>query len=308
MNQSPTLLVLLGPTGVGKTEISLRLAQHFKSPIISADSRQIYKELKIGTASPSEEQLSAVKHYFIASHTIFETCSAGQFEQEVLLLLNELFQTHQIILMVGGSMLYIDAVCKGLDNIPSVDAETRNFWQNKFKDQGLEYLQQELKKLDPLYYQQVDLYNYKRILHALEICSITGKPFSELRTGKAQKRPFHILKIGLTRPRTELYERINERVDQMIKNGLLEEAMQYYPYRNLNPLNTVGYKEIYDYLDGKYSLEKAIEKVKQNSRHYAKRQLTWFRHDKDIQWFHPEEEEKIIDYVTKNLPLNDCLS
>lgn len=308
MNQSSTLLVLLGPTGVGKTEISLRLAQHFKSPIISADSRQIYKELKIGTASPSEEQLSAVKHYFVASHTIFENCSAGQFEQEVLLLLNELFQTHQIILMVGGSMLYIDAVCKGLDNIPSVDAETRNFWQNKFKDQGLEYLQQELKKLDPVYYQQVDLYNYKRILHALEICSITGKPFSELRTGKVQKRPFHILKIGLTRPRTELYERINERVDQMVKNGLLEEAMQYYSYRNLNPLNTVGYKEIYDYLDGKYSLEKAIEKVKQNSRHYAKRQLTWFRHDKDIQWLHPEEEEKIIDYVTKNLPLNDCLS
>jgi len=301
MLMQPTLIVILGPTGVGKTEISLQLAQYLQSPIISADSRQIYKELKIGTAAPSAEQLSTVKHYFIGSHSILENFSAGQFEQEVLSLLEEHFISNNIGLMVGGSMLYIDAVCKGLDNIPTVDATTRNYWKKIFENQGLEFIQQELKKLDPVYYQQVDLNNHKRILHALEICSMTGEPFSVLRTGEHKKRFFNIIKIGLNRPRQELYARINERVDQMMEDGLFEEAKQFYVYRNLNPLNTVGYKEIFDYMDGKITLEQAVEKIKQNTRHYAKRQLTWFNHDKDIEWFHPDEKEEITRFIQNRL-------
>ncbi|HOF98354.1 MAG TPA: tRNA (adenosine(37)-N6)-dimethylallyltransferase MiaA [Paludibacteraceae bacterium] len=296
-----TLIVILGPTGVGKTEISLQVAQNLQTPIISADSRQIYKELKIGTAAPTSEQLSTVKHYFIGSHSIFENFSAGQFEQEALALLEKHFATNHIALMVGGSMLYIDAVCKGLDNIPTVDTTTRNFWKKQYENQGLEYIRQELKKLDPVYYQQVDPNNYKRILHALEICSITGNPFSALRTGVHKKRAFDIVKIGLNRPRHELYERINARVDQMMEEGLLEEAKQFYAFKNLNPLNTVGYKELFEFMDGKITLKQAVDKIKQNTRHYAKRQLTWFNHDKDITWFHPDEREKIIRFLQNRL-------
>ncbi|MDO9152211.1 MAG: tRNA (adenosine(37)-N6)-dimethylallyltransferase MiaA [Paludibacter sp.] len=292
-----TLLVILGPTGVGKTEISLRLAEHFGCPIISSDSRQFYNELKIGTAAPSSEQLNRVKHYFIGSHSIFDEYNAGQYEQDVILLLTELFKIHDIVMMVGGSMMYIDAVCNGMDDIPTIDAATREFWINQFNCFGLDFIQQELKRLDPQYYEQVDLLNPKRIIHALEICSISGKPYSELRKGVRKNRDFDILKIGLTRPRPELYERINARVDEMMGEGLLEEAKQFFEFRQLNTLNTVGYKELYQYMDGTWTLDFAINMIKQDSRRYAKRQLTWFNRDKQIHWFHPEDQKRIFDFV-----------
>jgi tRNA dimethylallyltransferase len=297
----PTLVVVLGPTGVGKTNISLRLAEHFGCPIVSSDSRQFYKELKIGTAAPTEEQLSRVKHYFIGSHSIFDEYNAGQYEQDAIQLLDELFNNSKVVLLVGGSMMYIDALCNGMDNIPSVDAETRSFWQQQFADFGLEFIQNELKRLDPLHYDQVDIQNPKRIIHALEICSMTGKPYSDFRTGERKQRNFNILKIGLNRPRPELYERINQRVEEMMDAGLLQEAEQFYPFKKLNTLNTVGYKEIFEYLDGNRTLDFAVNMIKQDSRRYAKRQLTWFNRDKEIHWYHPEEEAKILDFVNEML-------
>ncbi len=301
IDSKPTLLVLSGPTGVGKTNISLQLAEHFKCPIISSDSRQFYRELKIGTAAPSDEQLNRVKHYFIGSHSIFDEYNAGQYEQDVIDLLEKLFQKHNVVMLVGGSMMYIDAVCNGMDDIPTVDDETRDFWQKKFNENGLEFIQNELLKLDPVHYNQVDLQNPKRIMHALEICSITGKPYSEFRTGQKKVRDFKILKIGLNRPRPELYERINLRVDEMMKDGLLEEAKQFYEFRKLNTLNTVGYKEFYEYMSGNWTIEFAVGMIKQDSRRYAKRQLTWFNRDKEINWFHPDDSEQIIEFVTKSL-------
>lgn len=296
-----TLLVILGPTGVGKTNISLRLAEYFGCPIVSSDSRQFYRELKIGTAAPTEEQLNRVKHYFIGSHSIFDEYNAGQYEQDVIRLLDELFQKHKVVLLVGGSMMYIDAVCNGMDNIPTVDVETRAFWQKKYAECGLEFIQDELKRLDPKHYEQVDIQNPKRILHALEICSMTEKPYSDFRTGERKERSFNILKIGLNRPRPELYERINARVDEMMAEGLLKEAEQFYSYRHLNTLNTVGYKELYEYMDGSWTLDFAVNMIKQDSRRYAKRQLTWFNRDKEIMWFHPEELASNMELVTQNL-------
>jgi tRNA dimethylallyltransferase len=300
MITKPTLLVILGPTGVGKTNISLQLAEYFACPIVSSDSRQFYRELKIGTAAPTEEQLFRAKHYFIGSHSIFDEYNAGQYEQDAMQLLGELFQMHKVVLLVGGSMMYIDAICNGMDDIPTVDAETRAFWQQQYADFGLEFIQNELKKLDPKHYEEVDLLNPKRIMHALEICSMTGKLYSELRTGQRKERPFNILKIGLNRPRQELYERINLRVDEMMDEGLLEEARQFYEFRHLNTLNTVGYKELYEYMAGNWPLEFAVNMIKQDSRRYAKRQLTWFNRDKEIYWFHPDEEEKIMNFVEEN--------
>lgn len=299
MDNKPTLLVILGPTGVGKTNISLRLAEYFACPIVSSDSRQFYRELKIGTAAPTEDQLNRVKHYFIGSHSIFDEYNAGQYEQDVMSLLNELFQKHRIVMLVGGSMMYIDAICNGMDDIPTVDADTRSFWQNQFAEFGLEFIQNELKRLDPTHYEEVDLLNPKRIMHALEICSMTGKPYSELRTGQKKERPFNVVKIGLNRPRPELYERINLRVEEMMAEGLLEEAKQFYEYRHLNTLNTVGYKELYEYMAGNWPLDFAVNMIKQDSRRYAKRQLTWFNRDKEIHWFHPTEEEKIMEFVNE---------
>lgn len=293
----PTLLVILGPTGVGKTNISLRLAEHFSCPIVSSDSRQFYRELQIGTAAPTEDQLKRVKHYFIGSHSIFDEYSAGQYELDAIQLLDELFQQNKVVMLVGGSMMYIDAVCNGMDDIPAVDSETREFWMQQYADFGLAFIQDELKRLDPKHYVEVDLQNYKRVLHALEISSMTGKPYSDFRTGQPKIRPFNVLKVGLNRPRPELYERINERVDGMMAEGLLQEAGQYYQSRQLNTLNTVGYKELYEYMAGNWTLDFAVNMIKQDSRRYAKRQLTWFNRDKEIRWFHPDDEDHILDFV-----------
>jgi tRNA dimethylallyltransferase len=301
MNIKPTLIVVLGPTGVGKTEISLKMAEFLGCPIVSSDSRQFYRELKIGTAAPTENQLVRAKHYFIGSHSIFDEYNSGQYEQDVLSLLENLFQNKDVALLVGGSMMYIDAVCKGMDDIPTVDAETREFWQKKYAEHGLEFIQNELKRLDPTHFDEVDIQNPKRIMHALEICSITGKSYSELRTGKQKVRPFNILKIGLNRPRAELYTRINLRVDEMMQEGLLKEAEQFFKFRNLNTLNTVGYKELFEFFSGKISLEKAVELIKQDTRHYAKRQLTWFNRDKEINWFSPDNETEIFEFVKNNI-------
>lgn len=302
-NYPNTLIVLLGPTGVGKTGISVALAQNFASPIISSDSRQFYRELKIGTAAPSDEVLSLIKHYFIGSHSIFDVYNAGQYEQDVLKLLEGLFVNHKIALLVGGSMMYVDAVCNGMDDVPTIDVEVRAYWRKYYEEKGLEAIQYELKVLDPVYHGQVDLQNHKRLLHALEVCMQAGKPYSSFRTGEKKQRDFNILKIGFNRPRPELYDRINRRVDEMMEDGLLEEASRYHQHQHLNTLNTVGYKELYAYLDGKCTLEEAVQMIKQDSRRYAKRQMTWFNRDKDIHWFHPNDVAGVVGFIDKALSL-----
>ncbi|MDR2824067.1 MAG: tRNA (adenosine(37)-N6)-dimethylallyltransferase MiaA [Prevotellaceae bacterium] len=296
----PTLIVLLGPTGVGKTELAVRLAQQFGCQIVSADSRQLYRELKIGTAPPSPAQLAAVKHYFVGTHSIFDRYSAGQYELNVIKLLMEIFETQNVAMLVGGSMMYIDAVCKGIDDIPTVDDATRAYWNNIYKEKGLEFIQKKLQELDPKHFsEQVDVKNAKRVIHALEICTIAGRPFSEIRTGKIAQRNFDIIKIGLNLPREILYNNINMRVDKMIEAGLVAEVETLYQYRELNTLNTVGYKELFEYFDGKISLELAIEHIKRDTRHYAKKQLSWFRRDKEIAWFEPQEYEEIVEFLKK---------
>lgn len=292
----------MGPTGVGKTALSLQLAEQLRSPIISADSRQIYKDIPIGTAAPSCGDLEQVKHYFIGTHALADYYSASQFEEDVIRLLAELHQKHDAVLMCGGSMMYIDAVCKGIDEIPAIDENLRDEIAGLYKKEGLESIRQQLKILDPVFYRQVDLKNPKRVIHALEVCLMTGKPYSTLRTNQAKERPFQIVKIGLTRPREELYERINRRVEQMMEDGLLEEVRKVYPYKNLNSLNTVGYKELFEYLDGDCTLDFAVEKIKQNSRIYSRKQMTWFKRDSQIQWFHPEDVEAINRFITSHLP------
>lgn len=299
--QTPTLIVLIGPTGVGKTELSLKIAENYHTEIISADSRQLYADLKIGTAAPTREQLERVRHHFVGTLQLTDYYSAAQYEADVLNTLNQLFQIHSVVLLTGGSMMYVDAVCKGIDDIPTVDKETRELMIHRYETEGLERLCAELKLLDPEYYNIVDLKNPKRVVHALEICYMTGKTYTSFRTRSNKKRPFHILKIGLKRDREELYERINRRVDQMIDEGLVEEARSVYPYRHLNSLNTVGYKEIFNYLDGTWTLPFAIEKIKQNSRIYSRKQMTWFKRDADIAWFHPDETDKIEAYIQENI-------
>ncbi|MDF9831004.1 tRNA (adenosine(37)-N6)-dimethylallyltransferase MiaA [Parabacteroides sp. PF5-6] len=292
-----TLVVLLGPTGVGKTELSLRLAESLGSPIISSDSRQLYRELPIGTAAPTAEQLNRVKHYLIGTLAVDDYYSASQFEEDVISLLADLHQTTPVILMTGGSMLYIDAVCKGIDEIPTVTPEIREALYSQFAHEGLAPILAELKEADPIHYKEVDRNNYKRVIHAVEICRMTGKPYSSFRTNSRKERPFRILKIGLTRDREELCDRINQRVDQMIRDGLVEEARRVYPFRHLNSLNTVGYKELFRYFDGEWPLELAIEKIKRNSRVYARKQMTWFKRDPEIHWFHPDQEKEILDTI-----------
>ena len=295
--KNKTLIVLIGPTGVGKTDLSIKIAEKYNSPIISADSRQLYSELKIGTAAPTEEYLKSVKHYFVGTLKLTDYYSAAQYEGEVINLLNELFYTNDTILLTGGSMMYIDAICKGIDDIPTVDNDTRQMMMYKYEKDGLERLCAELKLLDPEYYSIVDLKNPKRVIHALEICYMTGKTYTSFRTGNKKERPFRIIKIGLNRDREELYERINKRVDIMINDGLVDEVRSVYQYKSLNSLNTVGYKEIIQYLDGNWTLDYAIEKIKQNSRIYSRKQMTWFKRDNEIKWFHPDRENEIMEYI-----------
>ena len=279
------------------------IAKHFDIPIINADSRQIYRELKIGTARPSNKQMSEVKHYFVGTLGMDDYYSASLYEQQVLKLLDELFKTSDYALLSGGSMMYIDAVCNGIDDIPTVDDETRNTLKKRLLMEGLGSLCEELRQRDPEYYEIVDKQNPRRVVHALEICVMTGKPYSSFRKQEKKARPFRIVKIGLTRPREELYKRINRRVDKMMKEGLLEEAQQMYPKRELNALNTVGYKEMFEYMKGKWTLHEAVERIKGNTRRYARKQLTWYKKDEQIRWFHPDDKEEIISYIeqqTKN--------
>jgi tRNA dimethylallyltransferase len=292
-----TLIVVIGPTGVGKSAVSLKLANYFKTDIISADSRQIYKELSIGTAAPSDEDLKTVKHHQVHSVSIHDYYNASIFEEEVLNLLEKLFPEKNPLIMTGGSMLYVDAVCKGIDDLPTVDPEIRNRLLAEFEENGIEAIRLQLKQLDPGYYEKVDLKNPKRILHALEICLMTGKPYSSFRLETAKKRPFRIIKIGLNMEREKLYDRINQRVLQMVEQGLIEEARSVYHLRGINSLNTVGYKELFAYFDGLISREEAIEQIQNNSRKYARKQLTWFRRDPEINWFAPDEYEKIIKFL-----------
>ena len=296
-----TLILVVGPTGVGKTALCIRLAELFHTSIVSADSRQLYAELKIGTATPTAEELARVPHYLIGTLHLTDYYNAAQYEQEALDILNKLFAQQDVVLMTGGSMMYVDAICKGIDDIPTVDAETRQLLLTKYEEEGLERLCSELRLLDPEYYRIVDLKNPKRVIHALEICYMTGKTYTSFRTQPKKQRPFRILKIGLIRDREELYARINQRVDKMMEDGLLEEVRSLLPYRHLNALNTVGYKELFKYLDGEWDLSFAIDKIKQNSRIYSRKQMTWFKRDNEIRWFHPDKEEEILAYIHQQL-------
>ena len=296
-----SLVVILGPTGVGKTELSLQIAEFLGSPIISSDSRQLYKDLPIGTAAPTAEQLARVKHYMVGTLSLSDYYSASQFEEEVLSLLNTLYQALPAVVMSGGSMMYIDAVCQGIDDIPPVNPEIRHAIYKQFEKEGLDSLLAELKEKDPIHYEEVDRKNHKRVIHALEICRTTGRPYSSFRTHTQKERPFRIIKIGLNRQREKLYDRINQRVDQMMSEGLLEEARRVYPFRQLNSLNTVGYKELFNFLDGVWPLDLAIEKIKRNTRIYAKKQMTWFKRDPEITWFHPNDKEQILKFLQDRL-------
>ena len=292
-----TLIVITGPTAVGKTQLCLDIARHFGIPIINADSRQIYKELSIGTAKPSAEEQQTVKHYFVGTLSLQDYYSASLFESQVMNLLDMLFKTSDYAMMAGGSMMYIDAVCDGIDDIPTIDNDTRATMKQRLADEGLEKLCEELQRLDPEYYEIVDRQNPKRVVHALEICTMTGRTYTSFRKREKKERPFHIVKIGLNREREELYNRINTRVDMMMQQGLLQEAEALYPLRDLNALNTVGYKEMFEYINGHWPLDEAVERIKGNTRRYARKQLTWYKKDQQIRWFHPNQKKEIIDYI-----------
>ncbi len=292
---SGTLIVVCGPTASGKTKLAIQLAKYFYAEIISADSRQVYKELKIGSAPPSEEELKEVTHHFIASRTLDEDYNAGAFEKDVLALLDKLFQKNKYVILVGGSGLYIDAVCNGFDKVPNSFPEIRKQLQSLYDEKGIESLQKKLKELDPDYFEKIDLANPQRLMRALEVCIGSGKPYSSFRKGIVNQRDFRIIKIGLELPRDVLYKRIDTRVDEMVNAGLVEEAKNLLPKKHLNALQTVGYKEFFDFFESKTTLDEAVELVKRNSRRYAKRQLTWFRKDKEIQWLLPDDIEKIIN-------------
>jgi tRNA dimethylallyltransferase len=292
-----TLIVITGPTAVGKTALTLELAQYFAIPVMNADSRQIFRELKIGTAAPTDEQLRQVKHYFVGTKSIDDYYNASMFEQEVLQLLEE--SPSAIHILSGGSMMYIDAVCNGIDDIPTIRDDIREEMKRRYREEGLDALCEDLKRMDPEHYEVVDRQNYRRVIHALEICYQTGRTYTSFRKQKKKQRPFHIVKIGLNREREELYQRINSRVDNMMEQGLLKEAERFYNKRMTNALNTVGYKELFDYMDGRWSLEEAVERIKGNTRRYARKQLTWFKRDKDMRWFHPDEKQEILNYITQ---------
>ena len=291
------LIVIIGPTAVGKTQISLNIAETFRCPIINADSRQIYRDIPIGTAAPTAEEQKRVKHFFVGQLALDEYYSAAQYEADVMKLLPQLFQTHDNIVLTGGSMLYIDAVCKGLDDVPTVDKETRLKLKQKLQEEGLEKLVQELRLLDPAYYEACDRKNPKRVVHALEICYMTGQPFSSFHRNTSKKRQFDIVKVGLQREREDLFGRINSRVDVMMGQGWLDEARKVIPYRQCNALNTVGYKELFKYIDNEWELNFALEKIRRNTRVYAKKQMTWFKRDPEVRWFHPDEEQQVLKYL-----------
>lgn len=295
------LIVLTGPTGIGKTGVGIKIARHFNTEIVSSDSRQIFKELTIGTAVPGTNELTAVKHHFIQTHSIEENYNASRFENDGLDVINSLFKTHDFVLMVGGSMLYIDAVCNGIDIMPDADPEIRKSMKDKFKNEGLESLRLLLKKLDPYYYNSVDLKNPNRIIHALEICIMTGKTYSSFRSNPKKNRSFSIIKIGLNCDRNVLHYRINLRVDQMIDAGLETEARNLYHLKHLNALNTVGYRELFAFFDDEITREKAIELIKCNSRRYARKQLTWFRNDNEMNWFEPSQTSEIITFIENRI-------
>ena len=284
-----TLIVITGPTAVGKTTLCLDIARHFDIPVINADSRQIYREMKIGTAAPTEEQLRRVRHYFVGTLGLSDYYSASMYEEQVMQLLNELFLHSDYALLSGGSMMYIDAVCNGIDDIPTVDEGTRTLMKRRLAEEGLEPLCEELKRLDPEHYAIVDKKNPRRVVHALEICHMTGKTYTSFRKNERKERGFRIVKIGLNREREQLYERINQRVDLMMAEGLLDEARRLLPYRTANALNTVGYKEMFAHLDGIWTLDEAIERMKGNTRRYARKQLTWFKRDERVTWFYPKD-------------------
>lgn len=293
-----TLIIIAGPTAIGKTALAIKLAQYFKTEIISADSRQFYKEMSIGTAKPSKDELESVKHHLIDSHSVVNPLNAGDFEKESIKIINELFVNHNDIIMVGGSGLFINAVCYGFDPLPVASAEIREQLNKDFEEKGITYLQERLKLIDPEYFNEVDIHNPQRIIRALEVYESTGDTFSSLRTKNKKQRPFNIIKIGLNSDRDELYRRINLRVDEMVQNGLFEEVKSLLNYKHLNALNTVGYSEIFDFLNNKCTKEEAIEKIKQNTRRFAKRQITWFKKTDDIQWFNPNQFESIIQYLS----------
>lgn len=293
------LITLVGPTGVGKTEVALQIAEYFEIPIINADSRQLYRDLVIGTAAPTAGQRARVSHYFVGTLDINDYYSASMYEQQVMDIINKepSIRDSKYALLCGGSMMYIDAVCNGIDDIPTIDNETRLLMKKRLDEYGLDSLCQELRFLDPDYYNVVDRKNTRRVVHALEICYITGRPYSSFRSNKKKERDFRVIKIGLIRPREELYNRINDRVLTMIDNGLVDEALKVEKYRQANSLNTVGYKEMFDYLDGLCTLDYAIERIQCNTRKYARKQLTWYKRDKSVKWFHPNQTREIIDYV-----------
>lgn len=292
-----TLFVIVGPTGVGKTSLCLKVAEHLNTVIINADSRQVFKEIPVGTAAPTKDERKSIRHFFVGNLHINEYYNASKYEQDVLKLLNILFKYKDNVIMSGGSMMYVDAVCKGIDDIPSVDDNIRKTLQERFDKEGLSGISKELALLDPDYYSIVDKNNHKRIIHALEICLSTGKPYSSFRKNTTKERPFRIIKIGLNMDRQRLYERIDLRVEQMIHDGLIQEALNVYEYKNLNALNTVGYKETFEYLDGLCTLENAIFRIKNNTHKYCRKQLTWFRRDPNIHWFSPDNIEEIINYI-----------
>ncbi|MBQ8097517.1 MAG: tRNA (adenosine(37)-N6)-dimethylallyltransferase MiaA [Prevotella sp.] len=294
---SKTLIVITGPTAVGKTTLCLDIASSFGIPIINADSRQIYRELRIGTAAPTEEQLRQVRHYFVGILGLDDYYNASLYEQQVMELTRQLFATSDYALLSGGSMMYIDAVCNGIDDIPTVDDDTRRLMKQRLATEGLEALCEELKRLDPEHYDIVDRQNPRRVVHALEICHMTGRTYTSFRTNIRKERPFNIRKVALSRPREELYQRINARVDQMMADGLLDEARALLPRRSLNALNTVGYKEMFNYFDGVWTLDEAVERMKGNTRRYARKQLTWFKKDPEVKWFTPDDKENIINYL-----------
>lgn len=291
------LVVIVGPTGSGKTDLSIRLARHYRAPILSTDSRQVYRGMPIGTAQPSKEQLEAVEHHFIASHDINDRLNCGAYEVQALDCLEKLFTQHDIVVAVGGSGLYVQALCEGLDDLPQADEQLRRELEQQLADMGIEALVDRLRELDPDYCEAVDRSNPARVIRALEVCLQTGRPYSALRTGARRERPFRIIKIGVDLPREILYDRINRRVDAMIADGLEQEARHLYPFRALNALQTVGYREFFEYFDGRIPYEQAVELIKRNSRRYAKRQLTWFRRDTQIRWFDPADAEAMINYI-----------